>query len=334
MAHLEITDLTIEYTPGDYLVRPIDSLNVEAEDGEFVILLGPSGCGKTTLLSCLAGILTPRAGHIRLGQVEITALRGAALARYRRDTVGIVFQAFNLIPSLSARENVMAPLRLAGTSLRGARPRAEALLAMVGLEDRMDHRPKALSGGQQQRVAIARALVHEPSLVVADEPTAHLDYVQVEEVLRIVRRLAVPGRLVVIATHDERLIPIADRTIELLPKGAPVEGRPPQRLALAPGEYLFTQGNPSDFVYLVDEGEIELLRDRIDHSKETVRVVGPGGYFGELGPLLGLPRSASARARSPAVVTGHSSRDFKHMTRPDAPAPFTSAAADSVDGGR
>lgn len=325
MSHLEIRDLTIEYTQGDYLVRPIDSLDVDAADGELVILLGPSGCGKTTLLSCLAGILTPTAGSIRIGDVDITALRGAALAGYRRDTVGIVFQAFNLIPSLSARENVMAPLRLAGTRLRRARPRAEELLTMVGLGDRMDHRPKALSGGQQQRVAIARALVHEPSLVVADEPTAHLDYVQVQEVLRIVRRLAAPGRMVVIATHDERLIPLADRTIELLPKGAPVESQPPQRLPLAAGEFLFTQGSPSDFVYLVDEGEIELLRDRADQTKETVRVVGPGGYFGELGPLLGLPRSASARARSAAVVTGHTSRDFKRISRPDAIAPLASS---------
>jgi len=328
MSHLEIRDLTIEYTQGEYLVRPIDSLNVDADDGELVILLGPSGCGKTTLLSCLAGILTPTSGTIRLGGEVITSLHGSALAAYRRHTVGIVFQAFNLIPSLSARENVMAPMRLAGLGLRQARPRAEELLTMVGLEQRMDHRPKALSGGQQQRVAIARALVHEPSLVVADEPTAHLDYVQVEEVLRIVRRLAAPGRMVVIATHDERLIPLADRTIELLPKGAPVEEQPPQRLPLAAGQFLFTQGVASDFVYLVDEGEVELLRDRADGTKETVRVVGPGGYFGELGPLLGLPRSASARARTAAIVTGHTSREFKRISRPETTQPLTSSPVD------
>ena len=317
MSDLDIRDLTIEYTQGDYLVRPIDSLNVHASDGELVILLGPSGSGKTTLLSCLAGILTPTAGSIRLGDAEVTALHGGALAHYRRHTVGIVFQAFNLIASLTARENEMAPLRLAGIPARVARPRAEELLTMVGLDHRMDHRPKALSGGQQQRVAIARALVHEPSLVVADEPTAHLDYVQVEEVLRIVRDLAAPGRMVVIATHDERLIPLADRTIELLPKGTPIAGQPPSRLALEQGQVLFEQGVPSDFVYLVDEGEIELLRDRADKTKETVRVVGPGGYFGELGPLLGLPRSASARARTAAVVTGHSPREFKRLAKPD-----------------
>lgn len=334
MAHLEIRDLTIEYTQSEYLVRPIDSLNVSADDGELIILLGPSGCGKTTLLSCLAGILTPTAGSIRIGDAEVTALRGSALAKYRRHTVGIVFQAFNLIPSLTARENVMAPLRLAGVRARDARSRAEELLTVVGLEERMNHRPKALSGGQQQRVAIARALVHDPSLVVADEPTAHLDFVQVEEVLRIVRRLAAPGRMVVIATHDDRLIPLADRTIDLLPKRAPEEDRPPQRLPVAAGDFLFTQGDPADFVYLVDEGQIELLRDRADHTKEIIRVVGPGGYFGELGPLLNLPRSASAQARTPAVVTGHTLRDFKRISRPDAAAPLAPPSVVSVDSGR
>src|SRR5205823_4401840 len=145
MAGLLVDDLTVEYTSGDYVVRPIDHLSASAPTGQLVLLLGPSGCGKTTLLSCLAGILTPTSGTIRLGGEVITALHGSALAAYRRHTVGIVFQAFNLIPSLSARENVMAPMRLAGLGLRQARPRAEELLTMVGLEHRMDHRPKALS---------------------------------------------------------------------------------------------------------------------------------------------------------------------------------------------
>jgi putative ABC transport system ATP-binding protein len=158
--------------------------------------------------------------------------------------------------------------------------------------------------------------------------------VQVEEVLRIVRSLAAPGRLVVIATHDDRLIPLADRTIELLPKGAPAEAEPPVRMPLVAGEYLFQQGAASDFVYLVDEGEIELLRDRADGTKEIIRVVGPGGYFGELGPLLGLPRSASARARTAATVTGHTSRDFKRISRPESRPDIASPPVGSVDGGR
>jgi putative ABC transport system ATP-binding protein len=323
MADLRIEDLTIEYSQGDYLVRPIDSLNVEAADGELVILLGPSGSGKTTLLSCLAGILTPTAGRITVGDIEVTGLHGPALARYRRETVGIVFQAFNLIPSLTARENVTAPLRVAGVSSKSARARAEDLLVAVGLKDRMDHRPKALSGGQMQRVAIARALVHDPPLVLADEPTAHLDYVQVEEILRILNDLAAPGRLVLIATHDERLIPLADSTIDLAPK-VPSGEEPPAGLHLEPGQILFTIGSKSDFVYIVDEGEIELVRPRPDHTEETVHIAGPGEYFGELGPLLGLPRSATARARMPSVVTGYGARDFKRLVKPDrrrAPSP-------------
>jgi putative ABC transport system ATP-binding protein len=229
--------------------------------------------------------------------------------------VGIVFQAFNLIPSLNARENVMAPLRVAGVSARAARARAEELLTQVGLEDRMDHRPKALSGGQQQRVAIARALVHDPPLVLADEPTAHLDHVQVEEILRILSDIAAPGRLVVIATHDERLIPLADSAIDLAPKVA-AGAEPPSRLHLEPGQVLFTVDSISDFVYTVDEGEIDLVRPRPDHTEETVYTAGPGDYFGELGPLLGLPRSATARARTAAVVTGHAARDFKRLAKP------------------
>ena len=328
MTALTINDLTIEYTQGDYIVRPIHELNLEVADGELVILLGPSGSGKTTLLSCLAGILSPTAGHIRMGDTEITGLHGPALTRYRRDTVGIVFQAFNLIPSLNARENVMAPLRLAGVRARKARRRAEELLTRVGLGDRMRHRPHALSGGQQQRVAIARALVHEPSLVLADEPTAYLDYVQVEGVLRIVRELAAPGRAVVIATHDQRLVPLADRTIELVPTTAPAK-QPQRRRVLEPGQMLFEHGDQSDLVYVVDQGEIALVRERPDHSEEVIRSVGPGGYFGELGPLLRLPRSATARAVPTTVVTGYSPQDFKRFAtfpngRPPTPAPHQS----------
>jgi ABC-type ATPase involved in cell division len=147
----------------------------------------------------------------------VNELKGAELALYRQRTVGVVFQAFNLIPSLSARSNVMVPLRLAGVSRAQARVRADALLDRVGLTERAHHRPAQLSGGQQQRVAIARALVQNPPLVVADEPTAHLDHIQVEGVLKLLRELAAPGRIVVVATHDDRVTHIADRVVELVP---------------------------------------------------------------------------------------------------------------------
>jgi putative ABC transport system ATP-binding protein len=309
MTNLTIRNLTIEYTQGAQPVRPVEGLDIDAADGELVVLLGPSGSGKTTLLACLAGILTPAAGEIRVGDVDVTKLRGAALARYRRETVGVIFQAFNLIPSLTARENVMAPLRLARMRAGKARRRAADLLAMVGLEHRMHHRPRALSGGQQQRVAIARALAHEPPLVLADEPTAYLDQVQVEETARMLRRLASPGRLVIVATHDQRLIPLADRVIELTPTSADV--RPPSRVELESGEVLFERGTTSDFVYVVEEGQIALVQERPGRSAETLRLAGPGEYFGELGPLLRRPRSATARALTDTVVTGYSPQDFK-----------------------
>ena len=217
MGDLSIKDLVVEYSSGGYAVRPINGLNLDVPAGSLVILLGPSGCGKTTLLSCLGGILQPTSGPIKFDDVDVTALEGGALAEYRRDTVGIVFQAFNLVPSLTALENVMVPLRAAGMSRRAARERAEELLTRVNLADRVKHRPGDLSGGQQQRVAVARAIALDPPLILADEPTAHLDFIQVEEVLRLIRSLAAGERVVVVATHDSRILPLADRVVELVP---------------------------------------------------------------------------------------------------------------------
>src|SRR5512133_2275177 len=181
-ADLAIRDLVIEYSSGGYRVRPIDGLNLDAGSGELVLLLGASGCGKTTLLSVCAAILTPTSGSVRVGDTEVVGLKGAALTEYRRKTVGIVFQAFNLVPSLTAVENVMVPLRAAGMPRKQAKARAIELLERVDLGERLDHRPSGMSGGQQQRVAIARALAHDPPVLLADEPTAHLDYIQVEGV--------------------------------------------------------------------------------------------------------------------------------------------------------
>jgi putative ABC transport system ATP-binding protein len=315
MAELEVRDLTVEFNSGGYVVRPLSSLSFDAEDGELVVILGPSGCGKTTLLSCLAGLLTVTSGSISFRGQEVSALSGPVLETYRRSTVGIVFQAFNLIPSLTARANVMAPLRLAGVRGHEAAKRADALLATVGLTERAGHRPGHLSGGQQQRAAIARALVHEPPLVLADEPTAHLDYIQVEGVLRLIRELASPGRLVLVSTHDDRITTIADRVIELVAKFT--EGdREPEEVGLGAGEVLFEQGDRSDLVYVVEEGEIEIYATRADGSDELLTVVGPGRYFGELGPMLNLPRSASARARVASRLTSYPFQSFRRRFAP------------------
>ncbi|MBV8961455.1 MAG: ABC transporter ATP-binding protein, partial [Actinobacteria bacterium] len=214
---LTIKDLTVEYVSGGYAVRPLDAFDLHVGSGELVLLLGASGCGKTTLLSALAGILRPTAGAIQVGDTDVMGLRGRALTDYRRHTVGVVFQAFNLVPSLTAMENVAAPLWADGWSGGRAARRARELLDQVDLTDQADKRPGDMSGGQQQRVAIARALAHDPPLVLADEPTAHLDYIQVEGVLKLLRTLAGPDRAVIVATHDERLLPLADRIVELTP---------------------------------------------------------------------------------------------------------------------
>ncbi len=318
MATLTVDNLTVEYKSGGYLVRPLRDLSFRAEDGHLVVLLGPSGCGKTTLLSCLAGLLTPTSGTITLDDVEVSSLRGSKMSRYRRHTVGVVFQAFNLIPSLSARSNVMVPLRLAGVRRTEARRRAEKLLTQVDLPERMKHRPARLSGGQQQRVAIARALAQDPPLVIADEPTAHLDYIQVEGVLRLIRDIASPGRLVVVATHDERITQLADVVVELTSHRTVSPATEPETVHLKPGEVLFEQGDASDWIYVLEAGGIDLYRELADGGEESVLHVDPGGYFGEMGPMMNLPRSASARATAPSVLTRYGLSQFRssHTRRP------------------
>ncbi len=212
---LHCRNLVVEYSGGADVIRPIDGLDIDLRGGELAVLMGASGCGKTTLLSVLAAILRPNRGSVSLDGIEVTGLHGRAMNDYRRRRVGIVFQSFNLIPSLTAAENVQVPLRAAGLGGRFARRRAAELLGQVGLADRERHRPGKLSGGQQQRVAIARALALDPPLLLADEPTAHLDQLQVDGVLRLLREIADAGRMVVVSTHDERLLPLADKVVEL-----------------------------------------------------------------------------------------------------------------------
>ena len=312
MTALQVSELVVEYVSNGYTVRPLDHLELHAEPGELVVLLGPSGSGKTTLLSCLGGILRPDAGRIVVDDVEVTALRERDLERYRRDKVGFVFQAFNLVPSLSARENVAVPLLLNGTRRRTALAKADVLLERVGLADRAHHRPNALSGGQQQRVAIARGLIGDPPLLLADEPTANLDYISAEAIVTVLRELRADGRVIVVATHDARLIPIADRVVRMTEDagGSDVE---PMRVSYAPGETLFRQGDRSDLVYTVESGTLDVIRVLADGSETTVASVGPGDYVGELGPMLGFPRSATVRARTDVELTAYGVRQFRRL---------------------
>jgi putative ABC transport system ATP-binding protein len=310
MADLRIKDLVVEYSKGEYAVRPIDHLNLDVSAGSLAILLGPSGCGKTTLLSCLGGILSPSAGRIEFGDRDVTKLDPRDVSEYRRNTVGIVFQAFNLISSLTALENVMVPMRAAGMPRKAAKQRAEELLERVGLSERMRHRPGDMSGGQQQRVAVARAIALDPPLLLADEPTAHLDYIQVEEVLTLIRELASGERVVVVATHDTRMLPLADQVVELTPHITYTEHEP-ETVQLAAGETLFEQGTMGDTIYIVSSGKVKIVRELASGREELLKVVKAGDYFGEMGPLFGLPRSATARAATSATVVGYSVQAFR-----------------------
>ncbi|MEI6699478.1 MAG: ATP-binding cassette domain-containing protein [Mycobacteriaceae bacterium] len=312
MADLRIKDLVVEYASGQESVRPINELSLDVSAGSLAILLGPSGCGKTTLLSCLGGILRPTAGRIQFGDIDVTGLDARALSEYRRDTVGIVFQAFNLVPSLTALENVLVPLRAARMPKHQAQQRAEELLDRVGLAHRMSHRPGDLSGGQQQRVAVARAIALDPPLLIADEPTAHLDYIQVEEVLTLIRELASGERVVVVATHDTRMLPLADRVVELVPHLDAAEHEPETKIFKA-GETLFEQGTMGDSIYVVTEGKIELIRELASGGEIVIKLAVSGDYFGEMGPLFALPRSATARARTDAVVVSYTVQGFREL---------------------
>ncbi|HET6249750.1 MAG TPA: ABC transporter ATP-binding protein [Tepidisphaeraceae bacterium] len=201
---------------GSAQVTALRGIDLEVKSGELMMLVGPSGCGKTTLISVIAGILNQDAGVCRVFGREFSHMSNADKTRHRGRTVGFVFQAFNLIPALSAVENAAVPLLISGQPRKAALARAAALLERVGLADRMHSLPGQLSGGQQQRVAIARALVHEPKLIVCDEPTSALDHETGHKVMELLREIGIgPGRALVIVTHDARIFGFADRIAKM-----------------------------------------------------------------------------------------------------------------------
>ncbi|HYD09469.1 MAG TPA: ABC transporter ATP-binding protein [Acidimicrobiales bacterium] len=207
-------DATKVYGAGDTAVRALDGVSVELAAGAFTAVMGPSGSGKSTLLHCLAGLDSLTSGQVWIDDVQLGDLRDRALTQLRRDRLGFVFQSFNLIPTLTAEENILLPLRLAGRV-----PDAqwvEQVIATVGLGERLQHRPSELSGGQQQRVAVARALASRPAVVFADEPTGNLDSRAGAEVLRLLREAVDRfGQTVVMVTHDPAAAAYADRALFL-----------------------------------------------------------------------------------------------------------------------
>jgi putative ABC transport system ATP-binding protein len=204
-----------DYGSGEGLVRALDMVDLDVSRGEAVAVMGPSGCGKSTLLHLIGGLDRPSAGQLTVAGQRVDELSERALAHFRRDEIGFVFQAFQLMDELTAQENVELPALLAGHSPNEARTRATALLERVGLADRARHLPSMLSGGQRQRAAIARALVNDPGIVLADEPTGNLDSASAFDVLSLLGDLHAKGLTLVIVTHDERIAATADRLISM-----------------------------------------------------------------------------------------------------------------------
>ena len=213
---VRIENLTKHFEEGGQRRKVLDAVRLEIESGEFFVLLGKSGSGKSTLLNLISGIDHPDSGQIVIGDTDLTALDEKRQTLFRRDKIGIIFQFFNLIPTLTVLENITLPGELRGEKRQAVEVRGRALLERVGLADRADTFPDRLSGGEQQRVAIARALAHEPALVLADEPTGNLDEDTGQNVLTLLLELTRDaGKTLVMATHNPEIIPFADRVCRI-----------------------------------------------------------------------------------------------------------------------
>jgi putative ABC transport system ATP-binding protein len=209
---VRVRGVTKEFGSGGAITRALRGVDLDVPYGELLMLVGPSGCGKTTLVSIVAGTLEPTVGEVVVLGQDLVAMSNGRKVKFRRDNVGFVFQAFNLLPALTAAENAAVPLLIAGWPRRRAVEAAAGVLEQLGMGDRLANLPAELSGGQQQRVAIARALVHEPRLLVCDEPTSALDAENGRVTMELIQQVAVqPDRAVIVVTHDSRVYSFADR---------------------------------------------------------------------------------------------------------------------------
>ncbi len=209
---MRLRGITKSFGDGSSKLTVLKDISLETRGGEIMMLVGPSGCGKTTLISIMAGTLDADAGEVEVFGTRLDKLSKRAVTKFRAQNIGFIFQQFHLIPTLNIVQNASVPLLIQGKSTRYAEKKAREALATVGLGDRLNHRPGQLSGGQQQRVAIARALVHEPKLIICDEPTAALDAANGQLVMELFESVArTPDRSVVVVTHDNRIFQHADR---------------------------------------------------------------------------------------------------------------------------
>ena len=216
MAILEANNVTKEYPMGSEEVHALAGVSVVIEPGEFVAILGTSGSGKSTLLNLFGGLDRPTSGDIRFNGQSLAPLSSREMSRYRLRRIGMIFQSFNLIPTMTARQNVSLALAFAGMKQSERQQRSKELLERVGLAARVDHRPSELSGGEQQRVSIARALANDPQVLLADEPTGNLDSARAAELLELLKTMQRDGKTIVMVTHDQDLAHrFADRIIKL-----------------------------------------------------------------------------------------------------------------------
>lgn len=220
---IELRDVSKHYTRGKQSVSVLDALNLTVAPGEFLSLMGPSGSGKSTLLNLIGGLDRPSSGEVHVGGQRVDTMRAAELARWRARHVGFIFQFYNLLPVLSARRNVELPLLLTRLSASERNKRVDLALDIVGLADRVRHKPAELSGGQAQRVAIARAIVADPTIIIGDEPTGDLDRETADDILTLLQRLnREQGKTIVMVTHDPKAASFASRRVEM-DKGALVD---------------------------------------------------------------------------------------------------------------
>jgi ABC-type lipoprotein export system ATPase subunit len=311
---IELRDVHKSYTSAAGEFRALRGVNLQINAGEFVSIIGKSGSGKSTLLNMVTGIDRPTAGEVFVNGTAVQKLDENQLAGWRGDNLGIIFQFFQLLPSLSLMQNVILPMDLAGKHKpRERRERAEHLLEIVDLADHMHKLPSMVSGGQQQRAAMARALANDPPVIIADEPTGNLDSKTAATVFNLFNSLVEQGKTIIIVTHDSSLARRAHRTA-LITDGEIVNEYVAQALPTLtheqllaathkiqprqydPGAMILTEGKDNDKFYIVSKGIVEVVLPRPNQSDVVILQLGPGKYFGEIAFFHGEKSRASVRA--------------------------------------
>ena len=298
----------------------LKGINLEIDRGEFVGVIGKSGSGKSTLINMIAGIDRPTSGEVLVGDTAVHTLTENQMARWRGKNLGIVFQFFQLLPTLSVIENMMLPMDFCNSfPLRERKKRAMKLLDLVDLGGQAYKLPSALSGGQQQRVAIARALANDPPILIADEPTGNLDSKTADSVFKLFETLVSEGKTVVMVTHDSSLARRVTRTViiadgevvneyvvKALPSLTPQQmldaSRKAQRVTYSAGEVIIQEGTPNDRFYIITKGTAEVALKREDAADVIAAYMNPGQYFGEISLFRGSRTVASVRAVPDAPV--------------------------------